>query len=260
MGKLNQVLREWPSGTVAVQPWFERQQVVRQLSHKYVKGGWVKKIGQGAYIRAGDKVDWRGGVYALQQELELPLHVGGKTALELQGRAHFIPFGNPTINLYTHGSHPERQLPKWFTQYFKAQAFRYIPTVLFTSKLGLQSLDCSTFQITMASTERALFEVLALISKKKVSIDHAFLLFQGKETLRADLIQALLQECRSQTLKRLFLYLAKQCELTWVERLNIKSLALGQGKRKIGGGEHYDPEFKLFVPKITVDEQDRNFE
>jgi hypothetical protein len=104
MGKLNEVLQSWPSGTVAVQTWFDQKKIVRQLSQKYVKGGWVEKIGPGAYIRAGDKVDWRGGVYALQQGLGLPIHVGGKTALELMGRSHFVPLGNPVINLYTHGS------------------------------------------------------------------------------------------------------------------------------------------------------------
>jgi len=252
MGKLNEILRNWPSGTVAVQPWLEQQQIVRQLSQKYAKGGWIEKIGAGAYIRAGDNVDWRGGIYALQQALALPIHVGGKTALELMGRSHFVPLGNPTINLYTHGIHPERHLPKWLSQYFKDQVFHYIPTVLFTEKVGLQALDCSTFQISVSSIERALFEILALVPKR-MSFDHAFLLFQGQETLRVDLIQTLLQDCQSQVLKRLFLYLAKQNNLPWVERLNIKLIDLGQGKRKVGLGDYYDPEFKLYVPKIKVD-------
>ena len=43
--------------------------------------------------RAGDRVDWIGGVYALQQQLRLPIHIGGKTALEMQGYAHFLPLG-----------------------------------------------------------------------------------------------------------------------------------------------------------------------
>jgi len=259
MGKLNEVLQSWPSGTVAVQTWFDQKKIVRQLSQKYVKGGWVEKIGPGAYIRAGDKVDWRGGVYALQQGLGLPIHVGGKTALELMGRSHFVPLGNPVINLYTHGSHPGRHLPKWFSEYFKAQTPQYFSTVLFRGKVGLQVLDCSTFKINISSMERALFEILALTSKN-MSLDHAFLLFQGQETLRADLIQALLQDCQSQVLKRLFLYLAKQSDLPWLERLDIKLIDLGQGKRKVGLGDYYDPEFKLFVPKIKVDEQDRSFE
>ncbi len=257
MGKLNEVLRIWPSGTVVVQSWLEQHcQISRQLTRKYVKGGWVEKIGPGAYVRSGDKVDWRGGVYALQQLLKLPIHVGGKTALELSGRAHFVPMGSHRLlYLYTHGDHPERQLPRWLTQYFNNQSFNYISNVLFTGAHGLQAWNCSTFGIWISNTERALLEILALVPKK-MSFEHAFLLMQGKETLRVDVLQGLLEDCRSQVLKRLFLYLAKKCQLPCFERLNLKTLKLGQGKRTIDNGDHYDPQFKLFVPNLSIDKQE----
>lgn len=259
MGKLSELLQKWPSGTIAVQPWFDQQQIGRQLAEKYVKGGWVEKIGHGAYIRFGETIEWQGGVYALQHELGLPIHVGGKTALELMGRTHFLPLGiKRSINLYNHGLHPERYLPGWFKKYFKNHIFNYTPTVLFGENVGLEEQDYGTFQITISSTERALLEVLALIPKRG-TLEHGLLLLQGKETLRVDLLQALLQDCRSQITKRLFLYLAKRCQLPWVDRLNIKVLTLGRGKRKIENGEHYDSEFKLFVPKLSIDQEREDF-
>lgn len=250
MGKLNEFLRVWPGGTVVVQSWLEERHIARQLSQKYVKGGWVEKIGQGAYIRSGDRVNWRGGIYALQQQLQLPIHVGGKTSLDLLGRGHFIPLGDlQHLYLYTNGSDPKRQLPKWLAGYFKLPEIYYVPTVLFSSNLGLQKLDCATFEITISGTERALLEILSLVPKQ-VSLEHAFLLLQGQETLRADLLQKLLEDCKVQVLKRLFLYLAKKCQLPVVERLNLSTIDLGQGKRKIGNGNHYDPEFKLLMTKL----------
>lgn len=255
MGKLSDVLKNWPSGTVVAQSWFEQRQIGRQLAHKYVKGGWIEKIGHGAYIKAGETVDWLGGIYALQHQLELPIHVGGKTALELMGRAHFVPLGkNRVLNLYNHGLYPNRHLPRWFLEYFKDHTFNYNPSILFGDKIGLEDWDCGAFQITISSTERALLEILAWIPKK-VSFEHGLLLLQGKDTLRVDLLQELLQNCRSQVTKRLFLYLSKRCQLPWLERLNIEVLALGEDKRKIGDGEHYDPEFKLFVPKLSIDDE-----
>ena len=255
MGKLNEMLKAWPSGTVAVQPWLAGRHIVRQLSNKYVTGGWVERIGSGAYIRAGDRVAWQGGVYALQQQLDLPVHVGGITALELLGRSHFIQFGNNrSLYLYTHGKFPDRRLPKWLIQHFNTTTFTYVPTELFSNQLGLESLDCGTFNITGSSSERALLEVLALVAKK-LSFEHAYLLMEGQDTLRVELLQALLYDCRSYLLKRLFLYLAKKCQLPWLERLNLTTIALGAGKRKIGNGEHYDPELKLLVPLLNIDRQ-----
>jgi hypothetical protein len=54
------------------------------------------------------------GVYALQSQLGLTVHVGGRAALELQGRAHFVPLGRKQILLV---SDTQERLPNWFSQY-----------------------------------------------------------------------------------------------------------------------------------------------
>jgi len=76
--KINQLLKAWPSGTVAVLPWLEKQGVYQQLVHEYEKTSWVRTIDRGAYAKAGDKVEWTGGLYAIQQQMGLPIHAGGK--------------------------------------------------------------------------------------------------------------------------------------------------------------------------------------
>nr|MBA3571535.1 AbiEi antitoxin N-terminal domain-containing protein [Pyrinomonadaceae bacterium] len=67
--KINQLLKKWPSGVVAVLPWLEKQGAYQQLMHEYEKTSWVLRIGRGAYAREGDKVEWTGGLYALQEQL-----------------------------------------------------------------------------------------------------------------------------------------------------------------------------------------------
>ena len=91
--KINKLLKVWPSGTVAVLPWLEKQGVYQQLAHEYEKTSWVRRVGRGAYAKAGDKVDWTGGLYALQEQARLPIHAGGKTALEMQGYATICRWG-----------------------------------------------------------------------------------------------------------------------------------------------------------------------
>ena len=203
MGKLNNLLRQWPNGTVATQLWLDEQQIYRQLSNKYVRSGWLTKIGHGAFAKAGDRVDLFGGVFALQQELKLPIHIGGQTALELFGRAHFIPMTNNYSYIYVHENKTERQLPSWFVAAFSTNLIKYIRQQLFVKKVGLQNFDCSTFTIEIASPERALFELLALVPNE-ITYEHAYLVMQGQELLRVEIVQALLESCCSQLLKRLF--------------------------------------------------------
>ena len=71
--KLNQFLKSWPPGTVSVNPWLEEKGIDRQLIQKYKKSDWVTAVGPGAIARSGDKVDWPGGIYALQTQLGLPV-------------------------------------------------------------------------------------------------------------------------------------------------------------------------------------------
>ena len=78
---------------------------------RYKKSGWIQSFGRGAYILYGDKVEWPGALYALQTQLGLYVHPGGKTALELKGYAHYLPSGKRKVFLYgTQG----RVLPSWF--------------------------------------------------------------------------------------------------------------------------------------------------
>ena len=93
--KLNHLLQAWPYGAVFTQRKLAELGIYRQLISKYTRHGWVKKLGTGAYARAGDTVDWRGGLYALQTQLGMTVHVGADTALTHLGRAHYIPLGSP---------------------------------------------------------------------------------------------------------------------------------------------------------------------
>ena len=99
--KINRLLKAWPSGVVAVLPWLKKQGIYQQLVHAYEKTSWVRRVGRGAYAKAGDKVEWAGGLYAIQEQLGLRIHAGGKTALQMQGYAHFLPMGKgATVSLF----------------------------------------------------------------------------------------------------------------------------------------------------------------
>ncbi|GAI55413.1 unnamed protein product, partial [marine sediment metagenome] len=66
---LNNILKTWPKGTIAVQSWLSNFGAYRQLVDSYCRNSWLKRIGSGAYMRLDDKVDWTGGIYAIQTQL-----------------------------------------------------------------------------------------------------------------------------------------------------------------------------------------------
>ncbi|MBS0351165.1 MAG: AbiEi antitoxin N-terminal domain-containing protein [Proteobacteria bacterium] len=88
--KLNHLLRHWLRGTVDTQRWLDSMGIYRQLAERYCQGQWLKRIGPGAYTLIDDTVHWQGAVYALEKQLGYKIYIGAKTALALQGYAHYI--------------------------------------------------------------------------------------------------------------------------------------------------------------------------
>ncbi len=78
--------------------------------------------------------------------------------------------------------------------------------------------------------------------------EEAALLMEGLATLRPNLVQGLLESCRSIKVKRLFLHLAEECNHAWVDMLDTDGITLGQGKRMIVKGGRLDKRYNITVP------------
>lgn len=246
--KLNQLLSQWPSGTVAVQSWLSQRGVSRQLAEAYCKTNWLHRLGRGAYTRAHDHVDWTGGVYALQTHLHLATHPAAKTALQMQGQSHFLPLGESRAPVSLFGASGEK-LPAWFRHHDWQANISYLTTTLFppTTSLGLTRRDLGSFALTIAAPERAALELLHLVPQRE-SFAEARLFIEGLTTLRPRLVQALLEECRSVKVKRLFMFLAEECNLPWVNKLDLAGVDFGKGKRVILKGGRFDPKYLISIP------------
>ena len=249
--KINRLLTVWPQGTVAVSRWLERQGVYQQLALEYAKSGWIQRIGQGAYQRAGDTVGWTGGLYALQEQVRLPVHVGAKTALQMQGYAHFLALGKGgTVWLF---GAPTTRLPSWFERRDWGVGLRYTATKLFAdhNDAGLTRKELGTYSVTVSAPERAMMEVAHLIPTAE-SFEEADLRMEGLTTLRPGLVQRLLEQCRSIKVKRLFMYLAETHDHAWIKRLDLSKVDFGTGKRVIVKGGRFDPHYKITVPDTVT--------
>lgn len=246
--KINQLLKKWPPGAVAVSRWLEQQGIYQQLVHEYEKASWLRRIGQGAYAKPADKVEWPGGLYALQEQLHLPVHAGAKTALQMQGYAHFLPLGKgAAVSLF---GLPGTKLPAWFAQHRWGSKMRFVTTKLFAGNptVGLTKQETGSFAIQVSTPERAMLEVLLLVPREE-SYEEAKLLMEGLTTLRPRLVQSLLESCASVKVKRLFMVLAEGGGHAWVKRLDLSKVDFGKGKRMLVRGGRLDSKYNISVPE-----------
>jgi len=248
--KLNRLLKAWPKGTIAVSSWLKSQGVYRQLSEVYEKSSWIESIGHGAFKHAGDNVDWAGGIYALQEQLKLNVHVGSRSALELHGYMHFVPLGE-NYPVFLFGL--KRFLPVWFREHQWKQLVNYVYTNAFPykEKIGLTKKDMGAFSLTLSSRELAIMEVLYLVDKNE-TYEHSSLLMEGLNTLRPIVVQELLEKTSSIKVKRLFMHLAEKFSHPWVKHIKISNINFGKGKRVIGKGGKFDSKYNISVPKINT--------
>jgi len=245
--KLNQLLTQWQHGAVYTQPHLLRLGYYHDLIKSYKRNGWLQSIGRGAYILPNDPVDFYGGLFALQGQLQLPVHIGGRTALELKGYAHYGRIAGEQYFLFsTRGT----RIPKWFVQADWGVEIQFKATSLLSHEFAesFSDYDHKEFTIRISAPERAAIEMLYYIPSQQ-GFDEALRIMEGLMTLRPKLVQGLLENCKSVKVKRLFLYMSEKLAMPWFAELNPGRIGLGSGKRVIAARGVLDKKYLITVPR-----------
>jgi hypothetical protein len=245
--KLQFLMTSFPRGIALSVDILKAQGFDSQLLARYKKSHWLESIGNGAYQRQGDKLDWLGGLAALQQQLKLEIHCGARTALDLQGYGHYVAFAARTVYLF---GYPGQKLPKWFREYDWHVNVVYKMTMLFPPEMEDSRVDFSVgdFSIRISSPERAAMEMLYYVPSEQ-GFDEAERMMESLLTLRPAIVQKLLETCNSVKVKRLFMYMAEKSGLPWVEKLDIGKVDLGKGDRTVVQGGRLHPKYRITVPR-----------
>lgn len=249
--KINHLVSQMPHGLVLTLPWLKQQGVSCKLAWWYVQSHWLERVGDEAYKKPGEKVNWIGALASIQNQLRLPIHVGAKTALALLGQSHFIPMqGIKRVILFNSSN---TKAPRWFSEPNNWDVnFLMNKATLFSnedSAVGVMNKEIDGISINLSSPERAALEVLSLVPHKQ-SFDEAAKLIESLSQLRPSLVQSLLEKCKSVKTKRLFLHFADKFQHPWLTKLDLTKIDLGSGKRVIGQGGSYDSKYQISVPKI----------
>jgi hypothetical protein len=244
--KLKNLLRTWPSGVIRTVAVLRKQGISSTLAHKYTKSHWIDSVRRGAYKLAGESPDWRGALYALQEEFGSLFHAGGLTSMEQLGHAHYLAETRP---LFLYGP-PKSKLPTWFSTNKFVERLIFTPTKLFMDapEESLQILSAGTFSITISTLERAALELVYHVPQK-VGFSEAQEIIDGLATLRPALLQTLLEQSGSVKTNRLFLYFAREAGHIWYSKLDQKRFNLGTGNREVVKGGVLDKEFLLTLTK-----------
>lgn len=248
--KLKFLFKIWPMHTALPVAWLKEKGFSRSLIQKYLSSGWLQSLSHGAVVRPDDKIEWSGLLWGLQQLHAF--HIGGKTALELQGKAHFVKFQESKIFLFTR---PGFRLPKWLKEENGSIEFINVPTNLFAKDIGLKEHSFGEYSLTISNAARAFLEYIHL-AEKYHSLDEAYYLMESLQFLSAALMQEALKDCRSIKVKRLTLCLSKKQNAHWFKSLDLSKIDLGKGVRKTVEHGRYDPEFLITYPKSWDKDED----
>lgn len=281
--KLNWLQHNLPEGFLADARWLERHGYSRSLRNYYVHQGWLDQIGRGVYRRPvavaaetgqGEGLRWQNVVVSLQTLLERPLAVGGRTALELQGFAHYLTAaGSREIHLYGNVAPPG-----WLSRLnLDGRFVIHNATKLFSN--GMRGMPASApggprppssgdpgdshgdaaglirqtwgereWPLIMSSPERAILELLDELPQRE-TFHQADVLMEGLRTLSPHRLQMLLADCRSVKVKRLFFWFSERHNHPWLNKLDRGAIDLGRGKRVLAPGGKLDPKYNITVPE-----------
>jgi hypothetical protein len=268
-GKLNWLQRTLPEGLVVDAAWLEQHGVSRQLRRKYAMHGWLLSPTRGVYCRPAPSQEakslpWEQLVISLNALLSVPVAVGGRTALELQGFSHYLAkSGSREAHLYSN-----EDLPGWvsrlpastrlvFHNAMKLFEHGAIPpydgetnatiSVQADSSLTRQQWGRSNWQLIVSTPERAILELLDELPKRE-TFHQADVLMESLRNLSPRRLQMLLGDCRSVKVKRLFFWFAERHNHAWLQKLDHSKIALGKGKRMLVYGGKLNSKYNITVP------------
>ena len=278
---LNRLHRLLPEGMLADAAWFTAEGYPSSLRSRYVASGWLQSVTRGVFRRplympgvdeSVAPLRWQHVVISLQSVLKRPIAVGGRTALELDGFAHYASSAGPReVHLYGDEAAPGwlGKLPVETVFVFHNARRLFHGEAIPDAVVGLESVIVDgdsphpasihssltwryfgdgQWPMVVSTPERAILELLDELPHKE-SFHQADMLMEGLTSLSPKRMARLLQKCRSIKVKRLFLWFADRHRHAWLKRLDHSGIDLGSGKRMLVRGGKLDSKYLITIPR-----------
>src|SRR5690554_706750 len=244
--KLSRIMQEFPKSLVLLSSWLVSQGYSYELQQRYRKSGWLKSIGKGAMLKSRDPHLLSGALAALQFQANTNIHLGGRSALELNGIAHYLQLATPEATLFTFG---KTKLPSWFVNNKWDVDYKLFKISLFKNDaVGLIDYRDAEINMKVSSVGRAMLECLSLCPDE-FSLYEAYELMESLSALRPKQVQELLDECKSIKAKRLFLYFAERAGHSWFKYIDQTKIDLGSGNRSLANNGVLIAKYNIVLPR-----------
>ncbi|WP_091842676.1 type IV toxin-antitoxin system AbiEi family antitoxin domain-containing protein [Bosea lupini] len=272
--KLKQLLQAIPPGFLVDMAWMRRHAISRQSVSAYVKQRWLERVRQGVYRRPFSTgasreaaTGWKIPLLSAQWIMGHSFHVGGTSALSLHGHSHYLQLrGNVAIYLY--GS----DIPTWLVELQTDARLVRRSDALFGEQLtGVEDSEFSLsdgpdaelplspwrWPIRMSSAERAILEALDELPNKE-SFHTLDVTFESLVNMRPKLLTALLAQCQSVKVKRLFFVYADKHAHAWRKHIDMSRIDMGRGDRALAANGRLHPTYRITVPADLLPQEAAN--
>ena len=261
--KLNSLDRDLPEGLLVDAAWLSKHGFSTSLRSQYVAAGHLQQPARRVYWRPPHgPIRWQQVVISLRMMLGYPLLVGGRTALELHGYAHYLTHDVREVHLY--GPKPP---PTWLPALPLAERFVYhndrrlfgagaapnsdapsSPDAPASAAFAVQRWGQWEWPIVLSDPARAILEVLDEVPAHE-SFEQVDKFMQGLSNLSPRRVQSLLAECHNVKVKRLFFFFADRHSHAWLKHLDRNAIDMGTGKRMLVKGGKLDSRYQITVPE-----------
>jgi len=236
-----------PEGQLVNRAWLQACGFSRPRVDYALRAGKLEPVAHGVYRRPGPPLKWEHVVYSLG-EMGCPVHVGGRSALELQGLAHYLPAGGvQRIDLYG-----AAKVPVWVSDFPASFRFEIHNQRLFAplpeAAMQPKPFGAWDWPIPYSKPELAMLELLAGV-REAADFSVADKFFEAAVNLQPELLHALLRACTQIKAKRLFLWFSDRHGHAWRQALETDHIDLGRGKRMLVKGGAYDATYQITVPR-----------
>ena len=259
--RLKPLLDKVPPGFMVDTPWLRAQGIDPKSIHNYVARGWLERIIRGVYrrplpqgVQSSSGTSWEILLLSLQWVMKRDVHLGGESALDLAGHAHYVGLGGlPRVHFYGHA-------PPWLKRLPTQAKIVMHRSALFGDDLTgvidaahdteepARAVNVWRWPIKASSPERAVLEALDELPNH-ASFDNLDKIFEGLTTLRPRQLMTLLTLCRSVKVRRLFFVFADRHRHPWRKHLNTSRVGFGSGPRALVKGGRLHPVHRIYVPE-----------
>ena len=258
--RLKPLLDTVPPGFVVDTPWLTARGIDPKSIHDYVVRGWLERLVRGVYRRPaplgvpGGGEFWAILLLSLQRLMSYAVHLGGESALELAGHAHYLSLGRRRrVRFYG-------DVPSWLKRLPTPTEIVVRRRTLFgDDPVGIEEFDIGAgaavdvwrWPVWASSPERAILEALDELPRH-ASFDNLDKVFEGLVSLRPRRLAALLAACDSVKVRRLFFVFADRHDHPWREHINASAVDFGSGPRALVDGGRFHPAYRISVPETLM--------